>query len=151
MSLVRVGLLWNGEHNRHIGHRFKVLLDRVLNVMFRRINDHGFFFSRSFSRSPSLRVIHLDFDMSLDSLCESFLLSSDAIVAWEIEDLIDEVIDDDDDDVDDVGAVDMTDEADEDEETETAKGVVDAKFFDPVTVVAEDAAGAIAIGAEVEA
>ena len=87
--------------------------------------------------------------MSLDSLCESFLLSSDAIVAWEIEDLIDEVIDDDDDDVDDVGAVDMTDEADEDEET--AKGVVDAKFFGPVTVVAEVAAGAIAIGAEVEA
>jgi hypothetical protein len=123
--------------------------------MFRKINDHGFFFSRSFSRSPSLRVIHLDFDMSLDSLCESFLLSSDAIVAWEIEDLIDEVIDDDDDDVDDdvddVGAVDMTDEADEDEETETAKGVVDAKFFGPVTVVAEVAAGAIAIGAEVEA
>ena len=96
-------------------------------------------------------MIHLDFDMSLDSLCESFLLSSDAIVAWEIEDLIDEVIDDDDDDVDDVGAVDMTDEADDDEETETAKGVVDAKFFDPVTAVAEDAAGAIAIGAEVEA
>jgi hypothetical protein len=86
--------------------------------------------------------------MSLDSLCESFLLSSDAIVAWEIEDLIDEVIDDDD-DVDDVGAVDMTDEADEDEET--AKGVVDAKFFGTVTVVAEVAAGAIAIGAEVEA
>ena len=144
MSLDRVGLLWNGEHDRHIGHRFKVLLDRVLNFMFREINYHGFFFSRSFSRSSSLRVMHLDFDMSLDSLCESFLLSSDAIVAWEIDDLIDEVIDDDD-DVDDTGAVDITDETnaedededkDEDEDEETAKGA---------------AAGTIAIGAEVGA
>ena len=86
--------------------------------------------------------MHLDFDMSLDSLCESFLLSSDAIVAWEIDDLIDEVIDDDD-DVDDTGAVDITDETsaededkDEDEDEETAKGA---------------AAGPTAIGAEVGA
>ena len=82
--------------------------------------------------------MHLDFDMSLDSLCESFLLSSDAIVAWEIDDLIDEVIDDDD-EVDDTGAVDITDETnaeDEDEDEETAKGA---------------AAGTIAIGVEVGA
>jgi hypothetical protein len=110
--------------------------------MFREVNYHGFFFSRSFSRSSSLRVMHLDFDMSLDSLCESFLLSSDAIVAWEIDDLIDEVIDDDD-DVDDTGAVDIADgtsaedeDKDEDEDEETAKGA---------------AAGPTAIGAEVGA
>ena len=90
--------------------------------------------------------MHLDFDMSLDSLCESFLLSNDAIVAWEIDVLIDEVIDeviDDDDDVDDTGAVDIADgtsaedeDKDEDEDEETAKGA---------------AAGPTAIGAEVGA
>ena len=91
--------------------------------------------------------MHLDFDMSLDSLCESFLLSSDAIVAWEIDDLIDEVIDDDDDDADDTGAVGIADgtsaededrdeDEDEDEDEETAEGA---------------AAGPTAIGAEVGA
>ena len=95
--------------------------------------------------------MHLDFDMSLDSLCESFLLSSDAIVAWEIDDLIDEVIDDDD-DVEDTGAVDITDETNaEDEDEETAKGAADARFFGTATVDAVVAAGAIAIGAEVGA
>ena len=95
--------------------------------------------------------MHLDFDMSLDSLCESFLLSSDAIVAWEIDDLIDEVIDDDD-DIDDTGAVDITDETNaEDEDEETAKGAADARFFGTATVDAVVAAGAIAIGAEVGA
>ena len=93
--LDEVRLFRNGEHDWHIGHRLKVLLYRVLNFMFLRVNDHGFFFSRNFSRSPSVRVVHLDFDfdISLNSLWESFLLSSDVIVADGIVDLdlIDEV------------------------------------------------------------
>ena len=100
--LDEIGLFRNGEHNWHIGHRLKVLLYRVLNFMFLKVNNHGFFFSRNFSRPPSVRVAHLDFDfdISFNSLWESFLLNSDVIVADGIvdldlideADLIDEVI-----------------------------------------------------------